>query len=781
MSTTLGKSTEQIRDDMDSLNSLARNQKPVQGTKVVVDPHSLQIVDPHSLQIVDPHNTPSAKDVERAHNEGLQDEIRHRREQEELRSEREQRASESLEAQRRADQEELHSIQAGLKEDLRKVEKEQAKLDGKQSLVDQMKEGLAAGLASTKERIVGRPTEPVVGEPEGSQGMPGRYHPEPAPFEAGLMTRIGDSVQGGIASAQAGLKSAKDQVIGQTVEPIESGMPGRYHPHPEPLEATPGLMDKVSAGLTSAQSAAQSRLASAQSAAQSRLASAQSTAQSGLASAQSAVQSGLASAQEGLASVKDRFVPQKVTGMPGRYHPQATELEHFPSGAAQTAPTGESEVVKDSIDLDDAKERLEQETVAGMPGLGRNHPNPETLETPSGPGVASRIGDAVRSGLASAKENLALAPAVVASGFSSARDTLKSAKDQYIGAVSTTAQPPLETRSEIEKDSIDVAAAKDTLEQLLPQPMEDMPGAARYHPHPESLENLGLMDKMKIGLTSAKDTAQASLVAAKDSILTSAKGTAQAGYVAAKDTVAGGLSYAKDTLMPRTEIKEDAIDVEGMPGRNHPHPESLENLGLMDKMKIGLTSAKDTAQSGLSSARETVVSAKDTVQPYLVSAKESAQTGLSSARDSVQPYLASAKDTIQPYLTSAKDTAQTSLASAKEGLSPTQIGTQTSVRDVVLVQDSALLNAQASLISAQASLISAQGGLLAGRDTSAKQDQTSTPDVKSGLTLTPVAVVIPTSIDQPAAKDSLEETLPEDQGLLAKLKNVFIGDKQEST
>jgi hypothetical protein len=154
-------------------------------------------------------------------------------------------------------------------------------------------------------------------------------------------------------------------------------------------------------------------------------------------------------------------------------------------------------------------------------------------------------------------------------------------------------------------------------------------------------------------------------------------------------------------------------------------------------------------------------------------------------KDTVQPYLTSAKDTIQPYLASAKDKAQTSLASAKE-VAPTQASIHTSVpaqSDMMLVQDSALLNAQASLISAQIGLISAQSGLLAERALSAEKAQTSTSGLTSGPSVEPtaVAVVIPVSLDQPVVEDSVKETLPEEEGLAARLKNLLVGGKREST
>jgi len=79
--------------------------------------------------------------------------------------------------------------------------------------------------------------EPIEGEMADQPNL--ETFETPAP---GLM----DKVKGGLASTQLGLISAKERIFGKPVQPIEGGMPGRNHPHPELFEAkAPGLMTKI--------------------------------------------------------------------------------------------------------------------------------------------------------------------------------------------------------------------------------------------------------------------------------------------------------------------------------------------------------------------------------------------------------------------------------------------------------------------------------------------------------------------------------------------------------
>jgi len=153
------------------------------------------------------------------------------------------------------------------------------------TLMDRMKTGWTAtqtsaqhglasaqtGLISAKNTVFGEKIVPIEG------GMPGRNHPHAERFYAptpstmdkmkdslGLAVQesrvyaqtelsvLKDKMQVGLDKAQTGLTDAKNFVWGSEIEPIEGGMPGRNHPHPERFEVkTPGLMttlgDKMSA------------------------------------------------------------------------------------------------------------------------------------------------------------------------------------------------------------------------------------------------------------------------------------------------------------------------------------------------------------------------------------------------------------------------------------------------------------------------------------------------------------------------------------------------------
>jgi hypothetical protein len=130
--------------------------------------------------------------------------------------------------------------------------------------MDRVKTGLNSvevsaqtGLLSAKNAVFGEKIVPIEG------GMPGRNHPHAERFYAPTptfmdrvktgWTSVEVSAQHGLASAQTGLLSAKNAVFGEKVVPIEGGMPGRNHPHEEDFYApAPTLMDRVKTGMTSA-------------------------------------------------------------------------------------------------------------------------------------------------------------------------------------------------------------------------------------------------------------------------------------------------------------------------------------------------------------------------------------------------------------------------------------------------------------------------------------------------------------------------------------------------
>jgi len=83
--------------------------------------------------------------------------------------------------------------------------------------------------------------------------MPGRNHPHPERFEVknpGFVSKMSDNLQGGFTSAKDGLISAKNKVWGPTIQPIEGGMPGRNHPHPELFQVkSQGFVSKITENL----------------------------------------------------------------------------------------------------------------------------------------------------------------------------------------------------------------------------------------------------------------------------------------------------------------------------------------------------------------------------------------------------------------------------------------------------------------------------------------------------------------------------------------------------
>jgi len=329
-----------------------------------------------------------------------------------------------------------------------------------------------AGLLSAKDRVFGAPIEPV------ETGMPGRYHPHPETFEAPaptLLERVKTGAQQGLATTQAGLVSAKNAVFGETIEPIEGGMPGRNHPHPESFETpAPTLMEKVKGGLVSAQTT---------------------------------VQSGLTSAQTGFFEAKKRVWGTKIEpiegGMPGRNHPHPERFyAQTPSLMEKVKSTWSSVQTTAGTGLSEAKKRVWGAKIepieGGMPG--RNHPHAERFYAP-----APTLMDKMKGGLIWAE--------------TSVQAGLVSAKDRVLSLTETV------------------------------EPVGEMPG--RNHPHPEAFEAPapGIMDKMKGGLTST-----------------------QLGLISAKERFFG----------------KPVVPIEGgMPGRNHPHPERFEAKAPGFLTKIG--------------------------------------------------------------------------------------------------------------------------------------------------------------------------------------------------
>jgi hypothetical protein len=404
-------------------------------------------------------------------------------------------------------------------------------------------ESAQAGLASAKDRVFGEAIVPVEG------GMPGRNHPDPEPFEVPvptLLDRVKTTAQEGFASTQAGLLSAKNAIFGEKIEPIEGGMPGRNHPCPEAFEApTPTLLERVKTG----------------------------------------AQQGLASTQAGLLSAKNAVFGEKIEpiegGMPGRYHPHPEMFEVPPPTLLDRVKTGAQQgLAFTEAGLLSAKNAVFGEKVepieGGMPG--RNHPHPEMLEAP-----APTLMEKMKDGLFSAEKTV---QSGLTTGFSEAKKRVWGAKIEPIeGGMPGRNHPHPErfyapTPSFIEKVKSTLVSAEKLAETKLLkaknrvwgvkiEPIEGgMPG--RNHPHPERFyaPTPTLMDKMKGGLVS----------------------------------VQVGLTSAKDKVMSLTETVEPIEG--GMPGRNHPCPETFEAPapGIMDKMKDGLTST----QLGLTHAKERV-------------------------------------------------------------------------------------------------------------------------------------------------------------------------------
>lgn len=153
-------------------------------------------------------------------------------------------------------------------------------------------------------------------------------------YYASKAQHLKEQVKGSLESAKDTLLSAKDQVFGAPIKPIQGGMPGRNHPHPETLATT-----------------------------QERIYQADATAQ---------------------------------------------------------IPLARSEIEKESIDSEAAKEKLEERMtpIEGMPGPGRYHPHPYNLENV---GLATKAVDKVKMGLDSAKASLVSAKDATVAGLSSAQ------------------------------------------------------------------------------------------------------------------------------------------------------------------------------------------------------------------------------------------------------------------------------------------------------------------------------------------------------------------------
>jgi len=380
----------------------------------------------------------------------------------------------------------------------------------------------------------------------------------------------------------------------------------------------------------------------------------------------------------------------------------------------------------------------------GMPG--RNHPQPESFEAPA-PGVATKVADTVKSGMATVKE---------------------------------TAQPYL-------------LAAKDA---ITPTPTPTVAPATSLAVVPAR----GVDDSFLMAQDSALLNAQASLINAQIGLM-----SAQAGLLAAKGRVA---------------IEEPAKPTLAASLTQAPAPS--QGPGLMTRIGEGLGTAKDTAQAGL-------ISAKDTVQAGLASTPgltQDVKTGLTSG-------LAAAKDTV----TSAKDTVMGGLVAAKDRiigpgevthpgmfLEPvSEVDSQKIDQSAAKHQleqtlppeagrnhpDAASYKAQdAGLMSKIGSTVSAAKEAIVGKTQSTVHALGTVPLDRTSTG--PQSEIVRDSIDQPAVRQKMEETLAEgqidplggvlapgrnhpdadslkahDQGLLSsitdKLKHVFIGDKHEST
>jgi len=282
------------------------------------------------------------------------------------------------------------------------------------------------------------------------RGMPGRNHPHAERFYAptpSLMDRAKtgwtttqSSVQHGLVSAQTGLLAAKNKVWGESIVPIEGGMPGRNHPYADRFYApTPSLLERVQTGLTT-----------------------------GL----TTVQTGLTA---GLTETKKRVWGNKIEpiegGMPGRNHPHAerfyaptpTLMEKVKTGLSDT-----TERVWESMPeihapgvLQTMNKKVRWMFAAkvhpiegGMPG--RNHPHAERFEVKE-PGFFTKI------------------------------------QQQFVGEHKQEAVPvEMQGPSEIDTASINnQEATKEMLEPTLAKetihPLQGMPGPGRNHPMADSL------------------------------------------------------------------------------------------------------------------------------------------------------------------------------------------------------------------------------------------------------------------------------------------------------
>lgn len=384
-----------------------------------------------------------------------------------------------------------------------------------------------AGLLSAKNAVFGEKIEPIEG------GMPGRNHPDAGTFEAPtptLLERVKTGAQQGLASTQAGLLSAKNAVFGAQVEPIEGGMPGRNHPDAETFEApAPTLMEKMKGGLFSAQTTVQSGLTTGFYEAKKRVWGTQVKPIEGgmpgrnhphperfyapTPSLIEKVKSTLVTAQQ---EAKKRVWGAKIEpiegGMPGRNHPHP-ERFYAPTPTLMDKMRDGLMSAKDKVmSLTETVEPIE----GGMPG--RNHPTPETFEAPA-PGIMDRMKDGLAStqlGLISAKERIfgkSIQP--IEGGmpgrnhpdskrFEAKAPGLISKIQGVIGFDQKVEMPPKEipAQSHIEKESIDVDAVKGQLEEALAKetihPLQGMPGPGRNHPMDDlhKAQDQGIFNKL---------------------------------------------------------------------------------------------------------------------------------------------------------------------------------------------------------------------------------------------------------------------------------------------
>jgi len=298
--------------------------------------------------------------------------------------------------------------------------------------------------------------------------MPGRNHPHPERFVAkdqGFVSKLTDNLQGGFVSAKGGLVSAKNKIWGQTIQPIESGMPGRNHPHPERFEAkNPGMVAKLTDN----------------------------------------VQGGFVSAKSGLVSAKNKIWGPTIQpiegGMPGRNHPNAERFEAKNPGIVSK--------LTDNIQggFVSAKNKIWGQTIlpieSGMPG--RNHPHPERFEAKN-PGIVSKLADNFQGGFVSAK-----------GGLVSAKNKIWGQTIQPIEGGMPGRNHPNAKRFEAKDSGFmsniqgGLVSAKNKIWGPTIQPIEGgMPG--RNHPNAERFEakNPGIVSKLTTnvqgGLVSAKN------------------------------------------------------------------------------------------------------------------------------------------------------------------------------------------------------------------------------------------------------------------------------------